>query len=92
MQHSLRYSTSGALTSVTYVWNFYSQNGDSPACILSFILTAWRRGELSEAWQWNDGAAAASQSGSVDDKAANDSAGGEKPEPEDAVEDTVGSQ
>ncbi|KAN0129764.1 Signal peptide peptidase domain containing protein [Lactarius tabidus] len=60
----------------------------SPACILSFLLTAWRRGELSEAWQWNDGGVAASQSGNVNDKAANDSAGGEKPEPS----DTVGSQ
>jgi minor histocompatibility antigen H13 len=57
----------------------------SPACILSFLLTAWRRGELSEAWQWNDGGVAASQSGIVNDKAANDSAGGEKPEPSDAV-------
>ncbi len=70
-----------------YVSNFYPQNGDSPACILSFVLTAWCRGELSEAWQWNDGAAA-SQNGSVDDKAASDSAGGEireKPEPSDTV-------
>ncbi|KAI9463548.1 signal peptide peptidase-domain-containing protein [Lactarius psammicola] len=57
----------------------------SPACILSFVLTAWCRGELSEAWQWNDGAAAASQNGSVDEKAASDSAGGEKPEPSDTV-------
>jgi len=64
----------------------------SPACILSFILTAWRRGELSEAWQWNDGGAPTSQSGNVDDKAANDSAGGEKPEPSDAVSDMVDSQ
>jgi len=60
----------------------------SPACILSFIFTAWRRGELSEAWQWNDGVADASQSGNADTKAAIDSAGGEKPEPS----DTVGSQ
>ncbi|KAH9978657.1 signal peptide peptidase-domain-containing protein [Lactifluus volemus] len=26
----------------------------SPACILSFVLTAWRRGELIESWKWND--------------------------------------
>lgn len=58
----------------------------SPACILSFILTAWRRGELSEAWQWTDGVVAASQNGNVDDdKAASDSAGEGTPEPSDAV-------
>lgn len=26
----------------------------SPACILSFFATAALRGELHEAWQWND--------------------------------------
>ncbi|KAI0043652.1 hypothetical protein FA95DRAFT_366195 [Auriscalpium vulgare] len=26
----------------------------SPACILSFLLTAWRRGEVAEAWKWSD--------------------------------------
>ena len=55
---------------------------------MSFILTAWRRGELSEAWQWNDGGVADPQSRNVNDKAANDSAGGEKSE----SSDTVGSQ
>ena len=76
-----------------YVLSFCPQNGDSPACILSFILTAWWRGELSEAWQWND----ASQNGGVDDKAASDSAGadegGDTPEPSDAKSEcpTVGS-
>jgi minor histocompatibility antigen H13 len=67
----------------------------SPACILSFILTAWRRGELSEAWQWNDGVASASQNGDVDDKSASDSAGvgGGTPEPSDTKSEcpTVGS-
>lgn len=28
----------------------------SPACILSFLLTAVARGELADAWVWNDGA------------------------------------
>ncbi|KAJ3570962.1 hypothetical protein NP233_g4061 [Leucocoprinus birnbaumii] len=27
----------------------------SPACVLSFAFTALRRGELKEAWNWNDG-------------------------------------
>ena len=26
----------------------------SPACILSFVLTALARGELAEAWAWTD--------------------------------------
>ena len=26
----------------------------SPACILSFFITALRRGELQEAWNWTD--------------------------------------
>jgi minor histocompatibility antigen H13 len=26
----------------------------SPACILSFVVTALARGELREAWAWND--------------------------------------
>lgn len=26
----------------------------SPACIISVALTAWRRGELQEAWSWKD--------------------------------------
>ncbi len=69
--------------------NSYPQNGDSPACVLSFVLTAWLRGELSEAWQWNDGIAATSRNGNVDDKAASDSADGvtktEISEPSDTV-------
>lgn len=27
---------------------------DSPACILSFVITAGLRGELREAWNWSD--------------------------------------
>ena len=27
----------------------------SPACILSFVITALVRGELLEAWKWSDG-------------------------------------
>lgn len=27
----------------------------SPACILSFVITAVVRGELSEIWRWSDG-------------------------------------
>lgn len=27
----------------------------SPACILSFLITAGLRGELREAWSWSDG-------------------------------------
>ena len=43
---------------------------DSPACIFSFVLTAWRRGELIEAWKWNDGdgLVATSQKGRAVDK------------------------
>lgn len=28
--------------------------GSSPACILSFLLTAVFRGEFKEAWNWSD--------------------------------------
>ncbi|KAH9083424.1 signal peptide peptidase-domain-containing protein [Lactarius deliciosus] len=63
----------------------------SPACILSFVFTAWYRGELSEAWQWNDGAAATSQNGTADAKAVSDAAGGGTPEPSDTKSDTVDS-
>jgi len=48
----------------------------SPACILSFVFTAWRRGELIEAWRWNDGVNTASKNGDVVDKPASDAAGG----------------
>lgn len=73
------------------VSNFYPQNGDSPACILSFALTAWYRGELSEAWKWNDGVVAASQNGSVDDKTASESAAGGTPETKPESSDTASS-
>jgi len=58
----------------------------SPACILSFVFTAWRRGELIEAWRWNDGANAASKNGGTVDKPANDAAaGGAYSDPSDGV-------
>ncbi|KAH9978656.1 signal peptide peptidase-domain-containing protein [Lactifluus volemus] len=50
----------------------------SPACILSFVLTAWRRGELIESWKWNDGdgdVAAPSKDGSTVDKMGSDAGG-----------------
>ncbi|KAH9961237.1 signal peptide peptidase-domain-containing protein [Russula dissimulans] len=59
----------------------------SPACILSFIFTAWRRGELIEAWRWNEGTKRASQNGSAMDNSASDSAagGGTTSDPSEAV-------
>ncbi|KAH8828460.1 signal peptide peptidase-domain-containing protein [Flagelloscypha sp. PMI_526] len=30
----------------------------SPACVLSFVITGWRRGELKDAWAWSDDPAA----------------------------------
>lgn len=40
------------------------------------MFTAWRRGELIEAWRWNDGANIASKNGAAVDKPANDAAAG----------------
>ncbi|KAN0107196.1 Signal peptide peptidase domain containing protein [Russula decolorans] len=59
----------------------------SPACILSFVFTAWRRGELMEAWRWNDGVSTASKNGDVVDKpTTSDAAGGaSSSDPSDAV-------
>jgi len=57
----------------------------SPACILSFVFTAWRRGELIEAWRWNDGVSTTSKNGDVVDKSAGDAAGGTSSDPSDAV-------
>jgi len=59
----------------------------SPACIISFVFTAWRRGELIEAWRWNDGVKPASQNGSAVDNPASDAAdaGGTTSDPSDAV-------
>jgi minor histocompatibility antigen H13 len=62
-------------------------NGNSPACILSFVFTAWRRGELIEAWRWNDGVSTTSKNGDVVDKPTSDAAGGgaSSSDPSDAV-------
>jgi minor histocompatibility antigen H13 len=57
----------------------------SPACILSFVFTAWRRGELIEAWRWNDGVSTTSKKGDVVDKSTSNTAGGACSEPSDAV-------
>ena len=63
---------------------------NSPACILSFLLTAWRRGELIESWKWNDDdgiVAARSKDGSTADKLVTDTgvaAAGAFSEPSDA--------
>jgi len=58
----------------------------SPACILSFVFTAWRRGELTEAWRWNDGVSTTSKNGDVVDKPTSDAAGGaSSSDPSDAV-------
>jgi len=57
----------------------------SPACILSFVITAWRRGELIEAWRWNDGADSASKNGGVVDKPVSDAAGRASSDAADAV-------
>ncbi|KAH9998450.1 signal peptide peptidase-domain-containing protein [Russula compacta] len=57
----------------------------SPACILSFVYTAWRRGELIDSWRWNDGADTASKNGRVVHKPGSDSAGGASSDPSDAV-------
>lgn len=60
------------------------KNGNSPACILSFFFTAWRRGELIEAWRWSDGAN--TKNGATVDKPANDAAaGGASSDPSDGV-------
>ena len=60
--------------------------GNSPACILSFVFTAWRRGELIEAWRWNDGPNTASKNGDTVDKPANDAAAvGVSSDPSDGV-------
>jgi minor histocompatibility antigen H13 len=60
-------------------------NGNSPACILSFVFTAWSRGELIEAWRWNDGVDTASKNGNVVDKPTSDAAGGTTSDPSDSV-------
>ncbi|PBK74406.1 hypothetical protein ARMSODRAFT_952043 [Armillaria solidipes] len=39
----------------------------SPACILSFVITSFCRGELSDAWDWNDTPPQASQDQGVGD-------------------------
>ncbi len=54
--------------------------------MLSFVFTAWRRGEFIEAWRWNDGVSTASKNGDVVDKPTGDAAG-EAPssDPSDAV-------
>jgi len=58
----------------------------SPACILSFVFTAWRRGELIEAWRWNDGPNTASKNGATVDKPANETAAvGASSDPSDGV-------
>jgi hypothetical protein len=62
-------------------------NGNSPACILSFVFTAWRRGELIEAWRWNDGVSTTSKNGDVQTNYCSDAAGGgaSSSDPSDAV-------
>ncbi|KAI0277418.1 signal peptide peptidase-domain-containing protein [Russula aff. rugulosa BPL654] len=59
----------------------------SPACILSFVFTAWRRGELIEAWRWNDGVSTTSKNGDVQTNYCSDAAGGgaSSSDPSDAV-------
>ncbi|KAI0298504.1 peptidase A22B, signal peptide peptidase [Russula brevipes] len=57
----------------------------SPACIVSFVITAWRRGELIEAWRWNDGANTTSKNRDVGDKPAKRAAGRATSDPSDAV-------
>ncbi|KAI0266755.1 signal peptide peptidase-domain-containing protein [Gloeopeniophorella convolvens] len=58
----------------------------SPACILSFVLTALVRGELADAWSWSDGEAgpdAASEKKRAADEPTGDAAGGPASEPSD---------
>ncbi|KAI0254114.1 signal peptide peptidase-domain-containing protein [Lactifluus subvellereus] len=57
----------------------------SPACILSFVFTAWRRGELIEVWEWNDGPVAPYQNRSTVDKPCGDAAVGAPSEPSETV-------
>jgi len=82
----------GLATTMTIMHVFHSAQPAllylSPACILSFVFTAWRRGELIEAWRWNDGVSATSKNGDVVDKPTSDAAGGGAPsssDPSDAV-------
>lgn len=55
----------------------------SPACILSFVITSFCRGELSDAWDWNDTPPQTSQDQGVGDHMEEKAAEGESSESKD---------
>lgn len=52
---------------------------DSPACILSFVITATIRGERGEAWNWHDGEAEPEATAAVSDARANSARSSPRP-------------